>query len=159
MVMVGSVGADATMRKKSLEELYGITKKDVKLTRVKTKSGKWLEYFKNPSGEELLRVEIEFPEFTCLCPRTGHPDFANITLKYVPDKRCVELKALKYFYNSFRDEGHFHEQVISTIYTDLEEVLKPAYLMVVGDFAVRGGTYPRVTRGKWIMEQGSGKGV
>jgi len=131
----------------SLEELYGITKKDVQLRRVKTKSGKYLEWFKSPGP---CTVEIEFPEFTCRCPRTSQPDFATITLRYIPNERCVELKALKYYFNSFRDEGHFHEQCVELIYQDLMKAIKPSKLQIVGNFNVRGGTYPKITRGEWL---------
>ncbi len=159
-----------SVKEVGLEELYGITKKDVKLKRVKTKSGKYLEWFKNPSkvvvvaedrqaeqcmileesDSERLRVEISFPEFTCRCPRTSQPDFATITLRYVPNGRCVELKSWKYFLGSFRDEGHFHEQCIELIYQDLLGAIKPSRLQIVGDFNVRGGTHPVITRGEWL---------
>ena len=157
------------MKEQTLEEVYGISKKDVQLNRVKTKSGKYLEWFKNPSkvivvaedkqagqalvvdeGWSALRIEIQFPEFTCLCPRTSQPDFATITLRYIPNERCVELKALKYYFNSFRDEGHFHEQCIELIYQDLMKAIKPSKLQIVGNFNVRGGTYPKITRGEWL---------
>lgn len=161
------------MTEQTLEEVYGITKKDVQLKRVKTKSGKYLEWFKNPSSnrtkwtnvegrvtldrigrplelDKALRIEIQFPEFTCLCPRTGHPDFATITLRYIPNERCVELKSWKYFLNSFRDEGHFHEQVTELIYQDLVKAIKPCKLQIVGRFNRRGGTEPVITRGEWL---------
>lgn len=145
-------------KEETLEELYGITSKKLDLIRVQTKSGKWLEVFKSPykawGDDKFLertnryKVEIEFPEFTCLCPKTSHPDFATMTLRYIPNKLCVELKALKYYLNSFRNEGHFHEQVTNDIYTDLDEALKPVKLQVVGRFNVRGGTYPVITVGE-----------
>lgn len=152
----------------SLEELYNLKKHEVKLKRVKTKSGKWLELFPNPKQpkryrgpkvgiverlqlEEQVpgyRVEVVFPEFTCRCPKTSQPDFGTITIEYAPKKWCVELKALKYYLNSFRDEGHFHEQVTNTIYDDLEGVLEPVNLYVEGEFNVRGGTYPTIRVGR-----------
>ena len=133
------------MSKKSIEALYGIKKNEVKLTRVKTKTKKWLEVFLNPTLDRGYTVEIGFPEFTCKCPRTGHPDFAHLTIKYIPDKVCVELKALKYYLNSFRDEGHFHEEVTNLIFDDLMKALAPLSLVVEGDFNVRGGTHPIIT--------------
>jgi len=153
------------MMDKTLEELYNLKKQDVELTRVETKSGRWLELFENPKkpGQEVeeidghswryiptdrYKVEIVFPEFTCRCPRTSQPDFAVITIEYSPSEWCVELKSLKYFLNSFRDEGHFHEQVVNLIYDDLEGVLKPISLYVKGRFNVRGGTYPTVRVGR-----------
>ena len=129
---------------KTLEELYGLYKKEVGLERRQTISGKWLEIFKAPGK---IIVTIEFPEFTCLCPRTSHPDFANITLKYIPLEWCVELKSWKYYLNSFRDEGHFHEEVVYMIEKDVRAVLEPVKLTIIGDFNVRGGTHPVIGAG------------
>jgi len=128
----------------TLEELYGLYKKEVGLERRVTESGKWLEVFPSPGK---IIVTIEFPEFTCLCPRTGHPDFANITLKYIPGPWCVELKSWKYYLNSFRNEGRFHEEVVKMIEFDAREVLKPSKLTIIGDFNVRGGTHPIIGAG------------
>ena len=139
------------MGRKSLEAEYGIEKKHVDLHRRKTKSKRVLEVFANPG--EGIHVEFEFPEFTCLCPRTGHPDFANITISYTPDKWCVEMKSLKYYYNSFRNEGHFHEQVTKLMADDLVGVLKPKKFSIMGKFNTRGGTTPTIdlfwAYGKW----------
>jgi len=132
---------------KNLEELYGIYKKEVGLERRQTISGKWLEVFPSPGK---ILVTIDFPEFTCKCPRTGYPDFATITLKYIPKGRCVELKSWKYYLNSFRDEGHFHEEVVHLIERDVRGVLDPMRLTVIGDFNVRGGTHPVVGAGDGI---------
>jgi 7-cyano-7-deazaguanine reductase len=129
---------------KTLEELYGLYRKEVGLKRVETESGKWLEVFPAPGK---IIVTIEFPEFTCLCPRTGHPDFANITIKYIPKEWCVELKSWKYYLNSFRNEGHFHEEVVQMIEKDARGVLDPIKLTIIGDFNVRGGTHPVVAAG------------
>jgi len=134
----------------TLEELYGLGRKEVELKRVQTVSGRWLELFKSPGN---IKVEIEFPEFTCKCPRTSQPDFAMITLKYIPGEWCVELKSLKYFLNSFRDEGHFHEEVCVIIEGDLREALKPEKLSIIGEFNVRGGTYPKVIVGDDLNER------
>ena len=121
---------------KTLEELYGLEKREVDLVRVETISGKWLEKFRSPG---LCIVEIDFPEFTSLCPKTSQPDFANIDLLYIPKDWCVEMKALKYYYNSFRNEGHFYEEVAHIIYEDLKGVLDPVKMRVTAEFNVRGG--------------------
>jgi len=128
----------------SLEELYGLQKKEVELERRLTPSGKALEVFPTPGP---VLVNIEFPEFTCLCPRTSQPDFANFNIKYIPEKVCVELKSLKFYLNSFRSEGHFHEAVTFQIERDLRSVLEPRKLTVTGEFNVRGGTYPTIFAG------------
>lgn len=138
----------------SIEKAYGITKQTVPLKRVRTKSGRHLDLFENPGD---INVNIDFPEFTCKCPRTGHPDFATITITYIPDKWCVELKSLKYFYNSFRDEGHFHEQVIHLIGKELVKVLDPSWFAIVGYFNRRGGTEPTVSMQYTKDSDGKGK--
>lgn len=86
-----------------------------------------------------------FPEFTSVCPVTGQPDFATITVAYVPDRRCVEMKSLKLYFFSYRNKGIFYEGVVNTILDDLVAVLKPRRMTVVGEFAVRGGTAGTVT--------------
>lgn len=106
---------------------------------------KALETFPNPTPERSYEIAMECPEFTCLCPRTGQPDFAVIRLRYVPDRLCVELKSLKLYLWSFRDEGHFHEAVVNRICDDLVKLLDPRFLEVQGDFAVRGGIHTVVT--------------
>lgn len=121
---------------KTLEELYGLRKHNVDLVRVETVSGKWLEKFKSPGP---CIVDIDFPEFTSLCPKTSQPDFANINVKYIPRDFCVELKSLKYYFNSFRDEGHFYEEVTHIIYEDLKKFLTPVKMRVTAEFNVRGG--------------------
>lgn len=132
---------------KTLEELYGLEKRKVDLKRVQTKSGKWLELFKSPGR---VIVEIDFPEFTCKCPKTSQPDFANINLTYIPKDWCLELKSWKYYLNSFRDEGHFHEEVTIIIEQDLRQALDPVKLSVEAEFNIRGGTQPVVTAGDYI---------
>lgn len=97
-----------------------------------------LEIWDNPNPERDYEVDISFPEFTCLCPRSGYPDFAVINIKYVPDKKIVELKALKLYLNSFRDEHISHEELTNKIFSELEKQLKPRFLEVVGDFNPRG---------------------
>lgn len=103
-----------------------------------------LESFPNPSPERDYEIHFECPEFTCLCPRTGQPDFATIHIRYTPGDLCVELKSLKLYLWAFRDEGHFHEAVTNRILDDLLELLSPRRMTVVGDFWVRGGIRTRV---------------
>lgn len=110
-----------------------------------TKPSKSLETFPNPKPEREYVIRFDCPEFTCLCPKTGQPDFATMTIRYVPDKACVELKSLKLYLWSFRNEGHFHEAVTNRIVNDLVKLLKPRFLEVVGDFFVRGGIHTVVT--------------
>ena len=103
-----------------------------------------LETFPNPNPERDYEIAFVAPEFTCLCPMTGQPDFATMRIRYVPDQRCVELKSLKLYLWSFRDEGTFHEAVTNRIAGDLIDVLDPRFLEVEGDFYVRGGIKTRV---------------
>jgi 7-cyano-7-deazaguanine reductase len=100
---------------------------------------KTLETFPNPAPERDYRIHMEIPEFTCVCPMTGQPDFATLTLDYVADKRCVELKSLKLYVWSYRDEGAFHEAVTNKILDDLVRATKPRYMRLEAKFNVRGG--------------------
>jgi 7-cyano-7-deazaguanine reductase len=100
---------------------------------------KQLETFPNPNPERDYEISFEAPEFTCLCPMTAQPDFATIRIRYVPDQKCVELKSLKLYLWSYRDEGTFHEAVTNRIADDLIAALAPRSLTVEGDFYVRGG--------------------
>ena len=100
-----------------------------------------LEAFANPRSERDYEISFECPEFTCLCPRTGQPDFATIRIKYRPDQACVELKSLKLYLWSFRDQGAFHETVVNRILDDLVAVVSPRRMQVEGDFMVRGGIH------------------
>ena len=104
-----------------------------------------LDTFDNPRPERDYEIEFVFPEFTSVCPVTGQPDFATITVTYEPDKRCVEMKSLKLYYFSYRNKGIFYEAVTNAILDDLVAVLKPRRMRVVGEFAVRGGTAGTVT--------------
>jgi 7-cyano-7-deazaguanine reductase len=106
---------------------------------VSTKPQKHIETFDNPRPARDYEVSFECPEFTCLCPLTGQPDFATIRIRYTPDARCVELKSLKLYLWSYRDEGTFHERVTNQIADDLIAALQPRRLRVEGDFYVRGG--------------------
>ncbi len=110
-----------------------------------TKPSKQLETFPNPRPERDFEIAMECPEFTCICPRTGQPDFATIRIRYVPAELCVELKSLKLYLWSYRDEGAFHEAVINRILDDLVQACRPKTMTVVGDFNVRGGIHTTVT--------------
>jgi 7-cyano-7-deazaguanine reductase len=110
-----------------------------------TKPSKQLETFPNPHPQRDFEIAMECPEFTCICPRTGQPDFATIRIRYVPADLCVELKSLKLYLWSYRNEGAFHEAVINRIFDDLVEACRPKTMTVVGDFNVRGGIHTTVT--------------
>ena len=110
-----------------------------------TKPTRQLETFPNPKPARDYEIRFECPEFTCLCPMTGQPDFATIRIRYVPDRLCVELKSLKLYLWSYRNEGAFHEAVTNRILDDLVEVVRPREMMVEGDFLVRGGIHTTVT--------------
>jgi len=97
-----------------------------------------LEVWENPTPERDYMVEIAFPEFTCLCPRSGYPDFATIKINYTPDKHVVELKSLKLYLNSYMDKYLMHEEATNRIYEALKKLLKPRYLEVIGEFNPRG---------------------
>jgi 7-cyano-7-deazaguanine reductase len=97
-----------------------------------------LELWPNPNPDRDYTIDISYPEFTCLCPRSGYPDFATIRISYTPDKKVVELKALKLYLNSFRDQSVSHETVTNLIFDALKKDLKPRSLEVMGDFNVRG---------------------
>ena len=104
-----------------------------------------LETFDNPNPERDFLVSFDCPEFTCMCPRTGQPDFATVRIRYVPDRRCVELKSLKLYLWSYRDQGAFHEAVTNRILGDLVAAVEPRWMRVAGDFFVRGGIHTVVT--------------
>ncbi len=109
-----------------------------------TKPCKNLETFDNPQPGRDYTIRIRMPEFTCLCPKTGQPDFATLHLEYVPDQRCVELKALKLYIWSFRDQGAFHEDVTNRMLDDLVNACQPRFMRLTADFMVRGGIYTSV---------------
>ena len=104
-----------------------------------TKPAKTLETFENPERSRPYLIAFDCPEFTCLCPMTGQPDFAHLAIRYVPGDLCVELKSLKLYLWSYRDEGAFHEAVTNRICDDLVAACAPRFLEIVGDFNVRGG--------------------
>ena len=105
---------------------------------------KTLETFPNPNTSRDFHIHMEVPEFTCLCPKTGQPDFAVINLDYIPDQLCVELKSLKLYMWSFRDEGCFHEAVTNQILDDLVAAISPKFMRVTAKFYVRGGIFTNV---------------
>ncbi len=112
---------------------------------VPTQPSKELETFPNPEPGRDYEIHMTCPEFTCLCPRTGQPDFATLTLTYVPDRLCIELKSLKLYLWSFRNEGHFHEAVTNRILDDLVKACQPRSMKLVADFYVRGGIHTVIT--------------
>jgi 7-cyano-7-deazaguanine reductase len=112
---------------------------------VPTQPSKDLQTFPNPKPDRPYEIAFDCPEFTCVCPRTGQPDFAVIRINYVPGDLCLELKALKLYFWSYRDEGAFHEAVINHILDDLVTACRPRMMTITGDFNVRGGLHTVVT--------------
>jgi 7-cyano-7-deazaguanine reductase len=110
----------------------------------KKRPSKRLETFPNPTPQRDYRIHMEIPEFTCLCPKTGQPDFATLVLDYVPDRKCVELKSLKLYIWSYRNEGAFHEAVTNRILDDLVAATQPRHMKLEARFYVRGGIYTSV---------------
>ncbi len=104
-----------------------------------------IETFSNPFPGRDYNIDMECPEFTCLCPKTGQPDFGILDISYIPDKLCIELKSLKIYLTSYRNEGGFHEKVVNIILDDLVSACKPKKMKIVGDFNVRGGIHTTVT--------------
>jgi len=119
-----------------------------------TRPSKDLVTFANPQPARDYVIEFDCPEFTCLCPMTGQPDFAHFRIRYVPDQACVELKSLKLYLWSYRDEGAFHEAVTNRIVDDLVAALAPRWLEVRGDFNIRGGIRTIVTATHGTAPQG-----
>ena len=109
-----------------------------------SKPSKALETFPNPNPKRDYRIHMEIPEFTCLCPKTGQPDFATLVLDYVPDRLCVELKSLKLYIWSYRNEGAFHEAVTNRILDDLVAATRPRFMRLTARFYVRGGIFTTV---------------
>jgi 7-cyano-7-deazaguanine reductase len=118
-----------------------------------TEPSKDLDVFPNPKPGRDYTIRIETPEFTCLCPKTGQPDFAHLELEYVPNERCVELKSWKLYLWSYRDEGAFHEAVTNRILDDLVAVLQPRFARLNATFNVRGGVYTSVEAEYWPEEE------
>ena len=109
------------------------------------KPSKTLEVFDNPQPDRDYTIRIRVPEFTCLCPKTGQPDFATLHIEYVPAARCIELKSLKMYIWSFRDEGAFHEAITNRILNDLAAACTPNFMRITAEFNVRGGIYTTIT--------------
>jgi len=109
-----------------------------------TAPAKNLQTFENPQPDRDYTISMDIPEFTCLCPMTGQPDFATLSIQYVPAQLCIELKSLKLYLWSFRDQGAFHEAVTNQILSDIVSVLSPRYIKLTADFNVRGGIYTSV---------------
>lgn len=109
-----------------------------------TQASKDLQTFPNPAPQRDFHIHMEIPEFTCLCPMTGQPDFATLTLDYIPEARCVELKSLKLYIWSFRNEGCYHEAVTNRILDDLVQALEPRFMRLTARFFVRGGIFTNV---------------
>ncbi|MDH4149947.1 MAG: preQ(1) synthase [Betaproteobacteria bacterium] len=110
-----------------------------------TQPSRRLETFANPAPARDFRIHMEIPEFTCLCPKTGQPDFATLILDYVPDRLCIELKSLKLYIWSFRNEGTFHEAVTNRMLDDFVRAIKPRYMQLTARFYVRGGIFTTVS--------------
>ncbi|MEM7563248.1 MAG: preQ(1) synthase [Pseudomonadota bacterium] len=109
-----------------------------------TQANRDLDTFENPNPERDYTIHIDTPEFTCLCPLTGQPDFASIDIEYVPDQRCLELKSLKLYFWSYRDEGAFHEAVTNQMLSDMVAAISPRFMRINAEFNVRGGVYTRI---------------
>ncbi len=109
-----------------------------------TQASKDLQTFPNPAPQRDFHIHMEIPEFTCLCPMTGQPDFATLTLDYIPEARCVELKSLKLYIWSFRNVGCYHEAVTNRILDDLVQALEPRFMRLTAKFFVRGGIFTNV---------------
>jgi 7-cyano-7-deazaguanine reductase len=109
-----------------------------------SKAAESLELFENPNTDRDYSIHVRIPEFTCLCPKTGQPDFATLHLDYVPDRRCIELKSLKIYIWSYRDQGAFHEAVTNQILDDLAGACAPRCMRIRAEFNVRGGLYTSV---------------
>jgi 7-cyano-7-deazaguanine reductase len=109
-----------------------------------TQPSKQIDTFENPQPERDYTIRIDIPEFTCLCPMTGQPDFATLTIEYIADKLCIELKSLKLYTWSYRDEGAFHEAVTNQILDDLVKAIQPRFMRLNAEFNVRGGIYTTV---------------
>lgn len=122
-----------------------------------TQPSKELQTIPNPRRDRDYEVAMECPEFTCVCPKTGQPDFATIRIRYVPGPRCVELLSLKLYLWSYRGEGAFHEDVVNRILDDLVAACAPKYMSVEGDFNVRGGIHAVVTAEHGARPQGAGR--
>ena len=116
----------------------------IMLPKSSTQPSKQLDVFPNPAPQRDFHIHIQMPEFTCLCPLSGQPDFATLTLDYVPDKKCVELKSLKLYVWSYRNEGAFHEKVSNQILDDIVKAIAPRFARLTAKWYVRGGIFTNV---------------
>jgi 7-cyano-7-deazaguanine reductase len=126
--------------KRSQQVTHGASNRNA----MSSEASKDLEVFPNPELDRSYTITMECPEFTCLCPRTGQPDFATIHIRYRPDELCIELKSLKLYLWSYRNEGTFHEALVNKILDDLSGACSPRFMEVIGDFYVRGGIHTTV---------------
>jgi len=128
--------------------------KAIDALRNQTQASTEMLAFPNPNPERDYTIRIDIPEFTCICPVTGHPDFAHLLLEYIPDEKCVELKSLKLYLWTYREQGAYHEAVTNGIVADLAKLLDPRFLRLTAKFNVRGGIYTDVVaehrQDKWI---------
>jgi len=115
--------------------------KAIDALRNQTQASTEMLAFPNPNPERDYTIRIDIPEFTCICPVTGHPDFAHLLLEYIPDEKCVELKSLKLYLWTYREQGAYHEAVTNGIVADLVKLLDPRFLRLTAKFNVRGGIY------------------
>ena len=137
-----STSRSAAKSLKQNSAIAKLTKLGDKPTALPAKS---LEVFPNPQSRRDFLIHMQIPEFTCLCPKTGQPDFATLYLDYIPDRACVELKSLKLYLWSFRNDGIFYERAVNRILDDLVAACRPKHIKVVGDFNVRGGLKSIIT--------------
>jgi 7-cyano-7-deazaguanine reductase len=140
----GDSGLLVSMPKKNLPKAITFSERPAARRTEPLASAALLDTFENAHADRDYLIHIQIPEFTCHCPLTGQPDFAHITIDYIPDKRCIELKALKLYMWSFRDIGAFHEKVTNDICDVLAKAIKPRYMRVTGRWNVRGGIYTNV---------------
>ena len=115
------------------------------MSPMSTQPSRELETFPNPKPDRTYEIEIDCQEFTCMCPKAGQPDFANMYIRYIPGEICIELKSLKLYLWSYRNEGAFHEAVVNQILDDLAGACNPRFMEVTGEFGVRGGIQTTVT--------------
>ncbi len=137
-------GATSKLRRRDLGAYNTIFATPTEPTGMPSQPSKTLDTFPNPEPGRDYLIHMEIPEFTCLCPKTGQPDFATLVLDYIPDRICVELKSLKLYIWSFRNEGAFHEAVTNRILDDLAKATRPRFMRLTAKFYVRGGIFTTV---------------
>lgn len=127
----------------------------LELQPMPSEPSKTIETFSNPEPERNYVIHCECPEFTCLCPKTGQPDFATLHIRYIPDKKCFELKSLKNYFWSYRNEGAFHEKVTNQILNDLVYFLEPRWMEIKAEFNIRGGIATTITANHGVNPNGT----